>query len=158
MNLLEERARRETVEWLRNAMCGSNIARLDLTCKQFVRHSNGTFEKLDAIKLGSNIRRYLRALDTYFFKNAVRRYGKRLKRVPVIEKKNDRFHVHLLIEIPLHRIDRESFYKTAQRMWMNTLWADEACLLQECQWLVRSLSYNSKDGVEGVVMQEVVLQ
>jgi hypothetical protein len=157
MNLLEERARRETVEWLRNAMCGNNIARLDLTCKQFVRHSNGTFEKLDDIKLGSNIRRYLRALDTYFFKNAVRRYGKRLQRVPVIEKKNDRFHVHLLIEIPLNRIDGESFYKTAQRMWMNTLWADEVSRLQEVQWLDRSISYNTKDGLSGVVWEEVVL-
>ena len=69
---------------------------LTLTLKQQIKN-----QKLDHISSSQNLRHFLNLLNTKCFGNSFKRFGKRLKVIPVLENsKNNRLHYHITIQNP----------------------------------------------------------
>ena len=73
---------------------------------------NGT-EKEDATK---DITHFLNRLDAWVFKNAYRKYGKRLRRLGVFEGADANPHYHMLLESPTHLSDVQFEHKV-ESLW-----------------------------------------
>jgi hypothetical protein len=76
-----------------------------------------------------DITHFLNRLDAYVYKNAYRKYGKRLKRVGVFEGTADNPHYHLLLESPKH-INQLQFRHIVESFWgkirsgQTYIWSD----------------------------------
>jgi len=52
-----------------------------------------------------DVTHFLNKLDAWVFKNAYRKFGKRLRRVGVFEGGDKNLHYHMLLESPKHMVD-----------------------------------------------------
>jgi predicted DNA-binding transcriptional regulator AlpA len=101
----------------------ANWCDITLTLRQGVLR-DGIFEKLTRDKVSKCIEDLMKAVNRRVYKNAYRRYGKRLVCVPVIEKSvNDRLHIHMLLEIPAHmQQDFHKFFDIIRTEWRKSRW------------------------------------
>ena len=74
----------------------NNSFGVTLTLKQGIKN-----QKLDDISCSQNLKHFLNVLNQKVFGNKVKRFGKRLKVLPVLEiSKGNRLHYHLTLENP----------------------------------------------------------
>jgi hypothetical protein len=87
-----------------------------LTLKQGHRADSGSWIKVDHYRCGQAFRHFTNLLNKGVYGSAFRRYGKRLRVLPVLEKgevrasglrpwergTSGRWHIHCAIELPLH--------------------------------------------------------
>ena len=75
---------------------------------------------IDNIRSSQNIRHFLNLLNKNLFKNASKRYGKRVSVISVMEfNETHRHHIHMKIERP-DRVDFNSFEMIARDCWKKT--------------------------------------
>jgi hypothetical protein len=73
-----------------------NTFGVTLTLRQGIKN-----QKLDEISCSQNLRHFLNVLNQKVFGNQVKRFGKRLRVLPVLEmSKGNRLHYHLTLENP----------------------------------------------------------
>lgn len=83
---------------------------------------NGTryHSYLDDVKTTQNIRHFLNRLNQRVFGSRFRRFGKRLKVIPVIEGDiKTRPHVHFTFDVPNH-LSRDEFSVLVKECWERT--------------------------------------
>jgi hypothetical protein len=76
----------------------------------------------DEIQCKKALRHFMNLLNRAVYGNAVRRYGKRLRVIAVVEKEScGRWHLHVAIEPPINMMF-EQFAATICDCWLNTDW------------------------------------
>ena len=86
-----------------------------LTLKQGIKN-----QKLDTISSSQNLRHFLNVLNQKCFGNQSKRFNKRLKVLPVIERsKGKRLHFHLTLENPFPN-DPNRFSYLIESVWKKT--------------------------------------
>jgi hypothetical protein len=102
------------LEWL------SQISYADMYAVTLTMKQNNNGVTLDTVTASQNLRHFLNVLNQTVFGNAYRRYGKKLKVIPVIEMSAwDRLHYHLSLEKP-DFISEERFNQLITSSWMKT--------------------------------------
>lgn len=103
---------------------------LTLTMKQI-----NESEPLDPIKSERNFRHFINRLERKVYSHSKNRYGKNIKRFPVLERTNKRFHYHVLIEKPKFsdgtRMDKGVFVKLIKESWLKTSFGYRMIDIQE---------------------------
>lgn len=75
---------------------------------------------LDDVKTTQNVRHFLNRLNQRIFGNRFRRFGKRLKVIPVIEGDNKtRPHIHFTFDVPNH-LSKDDFTLMVRECWERT--------------------------------------
>ena len=97
---------------------------VSLTLKQGIRDGD-RLEMLTYPKTSNCIKELMKAVNRHVFRNASRRYGKRLVCVPVIENSaNDRLHIHMLLEIPDYMsVNPDAFFQIVLTEWHKIRWS-----------------------------------
>ena len=102
------------LEWL------SRISYADMYAVTLTMKQNNNGVTLDTVTASQNLRHFLNILNQTIFGNAFRRFGKKLKVIPVIEMSAwDRLHYHLSLEKP-DFISEEQFNQLIASSWMKT--------------------------------------
>ena len=100
--------RNATMDWVRSTDCSGWNTPYAVTLNFW----NGT-KKEDARK---DVTHFLNRLDAWVFKNAYRKYGKRLRRIGVFEGGETNSHYHLLLESPNH-LSGVQFEHKVESLW-----------------------------------------
>ena len=87
---------------------------VDLTLKQCVEG-----EWLDDIKAQRNFRYFMSFLNRKCFGNAWRRFNRRVEVVPILERKNRRYHYHTVFKVPDGK-DKQEFLGAVIECWRKT--------------------------------------
>lgn len=130
----------------------SNWCDVTLTLRQGIE-DGGRYESLTADKVSRCIKELMCSLNRRVYKNAYRRYNKRLACIPVIERgSKDRLHVHMLLQIPTF-MDSEvdTFFEIIKKEWAKVRWShSETCIsrLHETNDVETWTKYILKDVVE----------
>lgn len=92
-----------------------------MTLKQGVRVEAGfTYVRLTPEAASQNLRHFLNALNRQIYGNAARRYGKRVRVIPVLEGCADkRFHFHCMIDCPRPEL-APTFGMLVAQTWKST--------------------------------------
>lgn len=102
------------LEWL------SQISYADMYAVTLTMKQNNNGVTLDTVTASQNLRHFLNILNQTIFGNAFRRFGKKLKVIPVIEMSAwDRLHYHLSLEKP-DFLSEEQFRQLIASSWMKT--------------------------------------
>jgi len=103
---------------------------LTLTMKQKV-----SIFRLDPERSERNFTHFINRLEKRTFRSSGKRYKKEIKRFPVLEYTNDRFHYHVLIEIPKFdngkRMSKETFVNFIKDSWDRTYFGYKEVDVQE---------------------------
>ena len=92
-----------------------NCFGITLTLKQQIKN-----QRLDKISSSQNLRHFLNVLNQKCFGNQSKRFNKRLKVLPVIERsKGKRLHFHLTLENPFPN-DPNRFSYLIESVWKKT--------------------------------------
>ena len=87
------------------------------------RLTNLGFQPITRQIASNALGKFMRSLNREIFKNASRRFGKKLICVPSLETSPDgRLHIHMLLEIPEY-MSFEKFKKYVDCIWKNNPWA-----------------------------------
>ena len=79
--------------------------------------------KLDKCEVANNIRHFINVLSRSLYGNMGKRFGKKLKVIPIIEGGAvKRIHAHLMIDRPADRVSRAEFEKKIKTAWIDTMW------------------------------------
>ena len=114
MTLLSNEVKMGIKKYLINVDINDCIG-LTLTLKQQIQN-----QKLDHISANQNLRHFLNLLNTKCFGNGFKRFGKRLKVIPILENsKNNRLHYHITIQNPFLK-DLNKFLYLINSCWMKT--------------------------------------
>jgi len=80
--------------------------------------------KLDPQRSDENFTHFMNRLEKKVFGSSGKRYGKRIKRFPTLERTNKRFHLHVLIEKPKFDdgtiLNKNTFVKLINECWGKT--------------------------------------
>jgi hypothetical protein len=103
-----------------------------------------------------NMRHFLNLLNQRIFKNAYKRYGKRIEVVPVLELSNwHRLHYHLTIVKP-DSLEDQAFQNLIHECWLDTDIANYENVIKPVRdtgwtsYLVKKLSTTSELDIENV--------
>lgn len=131
----------------------ANWCDVSLTLKQWI-HDGDRFERLTRPKISNCIEELMKAVNRHVFRNASRRYGKRLVCVPVIENsKGGRLHIHMLLEIPEYmNANPDEFFQIFLTEWRKIPWSDAEYVIRripshedKIQWTKYILKDFAKD-------------
>jgi hypothetical protein len=114
-----------------------------LTLKQARQADNGAWVKIDEHQCKRAFRLFINRLNQAVYGNAVRRYNKRLRVLPVLERgevrsralrpsergDTGRWHIHCAIELPSH-VDAETFEKLINDCWAGVHWGYDRVLVR----------------------------
>ncbi len=104
-----------------------SIFDVTLTIKQRRRANNGKWFCADEVQCQQAFWHFRDFLNRAVYGTAARRYGKRLRMIPVLEKSTDRkstggrWHYHVAIEPPTH-LDEVEFEALIHKCWAKTDW------------------------------------
>src|ERR1700761_7258182 len=107
-----------------------------LTLKQARQSDNGVWVKIDDYPCRRAFRHFMNLLNRSVYGAAFRRYGKRLRVLPVLEKgevraralrpsergTSGRWHIHCAIELPTH-FDAVALERLIRACWAKVEWA-----------------------------------
>jgi hypothetical protein len=128
-----------------------SICDLTLTLRQARRANNDVPIFLDEHQCRKAFAVFVHHLDRAVYGNAVLRFGKRVKVIPVVEKSEfGRWHIHAAIELPSH-IDPITFEELVRECWSKVDWADERVFIRDNAdegWLTYILKRGQKSGLE----------
>jgi hypothetical protein len=117
---------------------------ITLTLKQARKSDNGTWVKIDQYECKRAFRLFINLLNRAVYGNAVRRHGKRIRVLPVLEKgdvraralrsrergNSGRWHIHCAIEVPA-RFDTVSFELLIHNCWGKVDWGYSRVLVRD---------------------------
>jgi hypothetical protein len=116
-----------------------SVCDLTLTLRQSCRSNNGMTIWLDYDQCRKAFAVFVNHLNRAVYGNAARRFEKKVRVIPVIEKEDyGRWHIHAAIELPRH-IDAFVFEELVQQSWSKVDWAYDRVLLRDSAdlgWLV----------------------
>lgn len=143
--------REQTISYFDNFKFDDPIA-VTLTLKRvsfFTDNGTRTQTYLDDIKTSQNIRHFLNRLNQRVFGHRFRRFGKRLKVIPVIEGDNNtRPHVHFTFDIPNH-LSKDDFTVMLRECWGLTHFGyhqfDSTQIYNLSGWIDYKLKTRSKE-------------
>jgi len=138
-----------------------------LTLKQARQSERGAWIKIDDYPCRQAFRHFMNLLNTEVYGAAFRRYGKRLRVLPVLEKgdvhanalrswergASGRWHIHCAIELPLH-LDAVALEKLIRRCWAKVELAYSRILVRDCAdagWINYMLKDRQKSEFDGFV-------
>jgi len=85
---------------------------------------------VDEIHCKQAFRHFMNLLNRAVYGNAVRRHGKRLRVIAVVEKETSgRWHLHVAIEPPIH-MTFEQFAATIRSCWRKTDWGYDELMVR----------------------------
>jgi hypothetical protein len=116
-----------------------------LTLKQARQSKGGTWIKIDDYPCRQAFRHFMNLLNREVYGAAFRRYGKRLRVLPVLEKgevhatalrswergTSGRWHIHCAIELPWH-LDAVALEKLIRRCWAKVELGYNRILVRDC--------------------------
>ena len=125
-----------------------SIFDVTLTIKQRRRANNGMWFCADEIQCQKTFWHFKDFLNRAVYGNAVRRHGKRLRIIPVLEKSTGgRWHYHVAIEPPTH-LDEVTFEALIHECWTKTDWGYREVLVRDnanSGWIRYMLKPSQKD-------------
>jgi hypothetical protein len=115
----------------------SSIWDLTLTLKQALKHPERRETKyrpiwypIDEYQCRSAFRHFMNLLNRAVYGNAVRRNGKQLRVLPILEKEeHGRWHFHAAIEPPPH-MEPDQFKTVIRRCWSKVDWAYQMTMVR----------------------------
>jgi len=122
-----------TIEWFNNRLrANSNqFVFVTLTAKQCLLNVDGNLVPTTREDMDREVGKFLTRLDTAVYGNAVKRYGKRLRRIDASHGGADslqRLHRHLIIELPDRFLGSTGFLEfqdLVQTSWARSPYARE---------------------------------
>lgn len=128
-----------------------SMCAVTLTVKQARKADNDTWIKIDADQCKKAFQVFMHRLDREVYGNAGRRFGKRLRVIPVVEKENFcRWNMHGAIELPQH-LQPFQFEEMIRKCWSKVDWALPQIDFQEYAdrgWLGYMLKRRQKSGLD----------
>lgn len=128
-----------------------SVCDLTLTLKQVIWVDNFWRKGIDEDQCRDAFGHFMKLLNKESYGTAYRRYGKRLRVIPVLEKHADgRFHLHAAIEPPSH-IAPEQFRSLVKKCWSRTQWGYDKTLVRfdaDQGWIDYMLKPKQKSGFE----------
>ena len=138
---------------------------ITLTLKQARQSDNGAWIKIDDYSCRQAFRHFVNLLNRSVFGAAFRRYGKRLRVLPVLEKgevraralrsweggSSGRWHIHCAIELPLH-LDAVTLERLTRACWAKVEWACGRILVRDranAGWINYMLKDRQKSEFDG---------
>jgi hypothetical protein len=104
---------------------------LTLTLKQARKADDSTWVRLDENQAKEAFRFFLRLLNNAVYGKAARRYEKRLKVLPALEKSaGGRWHIHAAIELPTHHTPVH-FDGLIRQCWSQVDWSYDAIFVRD---------------------------
>jgi hypothetical protein len=136
-----------------------------LTLKQGHQHDSGGWIKIEDHRCRQAFRHFTNLLNRAVYGSAFRRYGKRLRVLPVLEKgevraralrlsergTSGRWHIHCAIELPSH-FDAVALEKLIRDCWAKVEWGHGRILVRDCAnagWISYMLKGRQKSEFEG---------
>jgi hypothetical protein len=143
-----------------------------LTLKQARQCEMGAWIKIDDYPCRQAFRHFLNLLNREVYGAAFRRYGKRLRVLPVLEKgevhttalrswergASGRWHIHCAIELPSH-LDAIALEKLIRRCWAKVELGYGRILVRDCAdagWINYMLKDRQKSEFDGFVDSIIV--
>jgi hypothetical protein len=138
-----------------------------LTLKQARQSERGVWVKIDDYPCRQAFRHFMKLLNRAVYGAAFRRYGKRLRVLPVLEKgevraralrswergTSGRWHIHCAIELPSH-LDAVALEKLIRRCWAKVELGYGRILVRDCAeagWINYMLKDRQKSEFDGIV-------
>ena len=138
---------------------------ITLTLKQARQSDNGAWVKVDDYTCRQAFRHFMSLINKAVYGAAFRRYGKRLRVLPVLEKgevraralrrwergTSGRWHIHCAIELPLH-FDAVTLEKLIRGCWTKVAWACGRILVRDganAGWIKYMLKDRQKSEFDG---------
>ena len=138
-----------------------------LTLKQSHRADSGSWIKVDHYRCGQAFRHFMNLLNKAAYGSAFRRYGKRLRVLPVLEKgqvrasalrpwergASGRWHIHCAIELPLH-FDAFALERLVRACWARVELSLGRILVRDCAnvgWIRYMLKRRQKSEFDGLL-------
>jgi hypothetical protein len=138
-----------------------------LTLKQARQPDTGGWVKIDDYRCRRAFRHFMKLLNRAAYGTAFRRYGKRLRVLPVLEKgevrartlrswdhgTSGRWHIHCAIELPSH-FDGIALEKLIRNCWAKVEWGYGRILVRDCAnagWIHYMLKDRQKSEFDGFV-------
>ena len=136
-----------------------------LTLKQARQSDNGVWVKIDDYPCRRAFRHFMNLLNRSVYGTAFRRYGKRLRVLPVLEKgevraralrpcergTSGRWHIHCAIELPSH-FDAIALEQLIRVCWSKVEWACGRILVRDganAGWIDYMLKGRQKSAFDG---------
>jgi hypothetical protein len=115
-----------------------------LTLKQTRQSDSGAWVKIDVYRCRQAFRHFISLLNRAVYGASFRRYGKRLRVLPVLERgevhtralrsweqgTSGRWHIHCAIELPSH-FDAVAFEKLIRSCWAKIGWSGGRILVRD---------------------------
>ena len=137
-----------------------------LTLKQARQSDNGVWIKIDDYPCRQAFRHFMNLLNRAVYGAAFRRYGKRLRVLPVLEKgevraralrswergTSGRWHIHCAIELPSH-FDAIALERLIRVCWSTVEWACGRILVRDranAGWIDYMLKGRQKSTFDGL--------
>lgn len=105
------------------------ICDVTLTLKQALKADDGRLIKIDIYECRRAFRHFIHLLNLAVYGKAVRRYGKRLRVLSVLENEG-RWHFHCAIEAPA-RFDTAQFAELIRECWSKVDWGHRIICARE---------------------------
>jgi hypothetical protein len=138
-----------------------------LTLKQCRQSDKGTWIKIDDYPCRQAFRHFMNLLNRAIYGAAFRRYGKRLRVLPVLEKgevraralrsweygASGRWHIHCAIELPSH-FDAVALERLIRDCWAKIEWAYGRILVRDganAGWIDYMLKGRQKSEFDGLL-------
>ena len=138
---------------------------LTLTLKQTRQSDRGAWVKLDDYPCRQAFRHFMNLLNRAVYGAAFRRYSKRLRVLPVLEKgevraralrswehgRSGRWHIHCAIELPSH-FDAVCFESLIRSCWAKVEWGHARILVRDgasAGWINYMLKDRQKSEFDG---------
>jgi len=143
----------------------SKFCDVTLTLKQGHQPDNGGWVKIEDYRCREAFRHFMRLLNRAVYGAAFRRYGKRLRVLPVLEKDevrarslrpwergtSGRWHIHCAIELPPH-FDAVVLESLIRDCWAKVEWGHGRILVRDganAGWIIYMLKDRQKSEFDG---------
>ena len=128
-----------------------SICDVTLTLKQARKGDSGHWFPLNWYQCGQAFRLFLNLLNRGVYKNAGRRFGKKIRVISILEKDPfGRWHIHAALEPPRH-IAPEEFERLVRKCWGKTDWGYREIAVRsnaDRGWIDYMLKRRGKSGFE----------
>ena len=144
---------------------GVHFCDVTLTLKQARQSDSGAWIKIDDYRCRQAFRHFMSLLNRAVYGAAFRRYGKRVRVLPVLEKgevharalrswergTSGRWHIHCAIELPSH-FDAVALEKLIRNCWAKVEWGSGRILVRDganAGWINYMLKDRQKSEFDG---------
>jgi hypothetical protein len=159
----------DAIEWAKSKLFNTNdwgpFCDLTLTLRQGRQSDRGVWIKIGDYPCRRAFQHFMNLLNRATFGSAFRRYGKRLRVLPVLERGevgaralrscergiSGRWHIHCAIELPSH-FDAVALERLIRKCWAKVEWGCARILVRDradAGWVNYMLKTNQKSEFDG---------